>query len=341
LIGLCFALLGTASASIVHWYLLWFVFALVSQLSKGVVWSAAVSSEFRSSRGMALGTILLGSGAGTIAAPLLAGYLINHLGWKFAYVVMGLGWGSIAWIFCYAYFYGRTDRLHGSVGSSPASADPLPGLSLRASLTSMRLLKLAVAALLGYIMIIGVWVHLIPILGEQGISRDRAIWISGLLGLSAMFGQLGSGLLADRLPGHLVFGALACLPVLTFSLLLMHSTSLPAVIVATLVIGLYGGASSQMYPYLTSRYFGLRAFGRIYSVISVVISIATGLGPLLAAYYYDQTRNYDPLLRSGIPVTLACALLIVWLGRYPQEPAFGRRSDGVPGMDGDAAVASA
>ena len=330
LAGGAFALFGTATGSIVQWFGLWIVYSVIAQIPRPLMWSAAVSSEFKASRGVALGIVWAGSGLGGLVAPILAGHLINAFGWRLAYVVMGLGWGSLACVVCYLFFYGRSDRLRLAPGGEQRSAAVLTGVSARAGVTSTTFVKIAVATLLANSLIVGLLVHMIPLLSGTGLARGDATWVAGLAGVAGITGQLICGALADRLPGNRLLAFFLALLVVPCCMLLLPSSSVALRVVPVVLFGMSGGAEPHMLSYLISRYFGVRAFGKIFGALSSVIAVSVGLGPVVAGYIFDRTHSYRVFLLGGIPVAVVAALLILSLRRYPDD--LGKLPESAPAV---------
>lgn len=320
LAGAAFALFGTATGSIVQWFGLWILYSVIAQIPRPLMWSAAVSSEFKVSRGVALGIVWAGGGLGGLVAPILAGHLINAFGWRLAYAVMGLGWGTLVCVVCYLFFYGRSDRLRIAPGGEQRSVAVLTGVSARAGVTSATFVKIAVATLLANSLIVGLLVHMIPLLSGTGLVRGDATWVAGLAGIAGISGQLICGALADRLPGNRLLAFFLALLIVPCCLLLLPSSSAALRVVPVVLFGMSGGAEPHMLSYLISRHFGMRAFGKIFGALSSVIAVSVGLGPVVAGYIFDQTHSYRFFLLGGIPVAAVAALLILSLRAYPDDP---------------------
>ena len=101
-------------------------------------------------------------------------------------------------------------------------------------------------------------------------------------------------------------------------MLMAPSESVLMRILAVIPIALTSGGQVKMLAYMTSRHFGLRAFGSIYGVSSLAISLSAGVGPLLAGFLYDLSKSYYTLLLFSIPVCLVSALVMLWIGGYPK-----------------------
>ena len=54
--------------------------------------------------------------------------------------------------------------------------------------------------------------------------------------------------------------------------------------------------------------------------IGSIIAIAVGLGPFFSGWVFDATGSYDMVMIGGIIVSIAGALLLLSLGRYPDAP---------------------
>jgi MFS family permease len=321
LVGIGFALFGSATGSLVNWLFLWLVFALLSQAAKATVWTAAVSSEFRTGRGLALAVTLAGSGVGNSVAQLSSYYLINWFGWRLAYVIMGLCWGGVVCLACCLFLWGRSDRLRVSGATTKAPAEILSGVTVREGLRSWTFVALAGAAFFGDLLIGAVMMQLVPVLTATGLSRPDAAWIAGTVGISTIVGKLVCGSLVDRMPGKYIAAVVIALPIITCGALLTPSDNPMSRLLPIVALGLSVGGQIHMIPYLATRYFGLRSFGTLFGVIGSVIGISVGLGPFLSGWAFDVTKGYDLVLMAGIPVSVAGALLLLSLGRYPEAPA--------------------
>jgi MFS family permease len=165
-------------------------------------------------------------------------------------------------------------------------------------------------------------VHLIPILSGGGLARDTAVFISATFGLSMLAGNLGFGLIGDRVPAKLLGATVVASPAITCVLLLLSTSSplLPAI--AVTVFGLSCGLQGPAFTYLSTRHYGLRSFGTLRGFTASGLAVATAIAPFIAGLVYDQTGSYDPLLITGIPLLLIAGLLLLTLGPYPKfEPA--------------------
>jgi predicted MFS family arabinose efflux permease len=161
-------------------------------------------------------------------------------------------------------------------------------------------------------------VHLVPLLVSGGLPRAEAAGVAGLYGIAAIIGKLASGSLFDRFPASsllpvLGFGG----PALAYFVMLEASGIAWMAAVAALLLGYCSGAALQAQTYLITRYAGLRNLGAIYGMLSSLMALAVGIGPVIAGRIYDLTGNYAALLAAGIPVSIAAGLAMFRLGPFP------------------------
>jgi predicted MFS family arabinose efflux permease len=311
-----FSLLG---GSIVQWLFIWFLYTLAALLASPLVWCSAVSRAFSTSRGLALAIVLCGTALTVALAPTLTRWLIDGFGWRGGYMGLGIGWGGAVFVLAFLLFRDRRQPATSSSAASPQGDARLPGgLTVKEAVRSLRMNRIALATFLQTTMVMALMVHIVPLLVERGISRVEAVSIVTLLGFAAIGGKLVTGYLVDRVSGSILPMSIFLLPGVAYLLLLTGGDTVPVLSAAVILIGYSSGASLQITTYLTTRYAGMRNFATIFGMISSLMSLAFGIGPLLAGIAYDLAGNYTYLLAAGIPASLLAGLLVCRLGAYPE-----------------------
>jgi MFS family permease len=319
LTGCAISLFATANGSLTGWLLLWVFYSLAAQLILTPVWSSAVASEFEAGRGLALATTLSGSALSATVVPIISTLVIDTFGWRAAYPILGGGLAALLLVVIWLLFYSRRDRLRQSEGTAILPVET--GLSTRQALRSPSFWKLGIAVFVSFSLVMAFSIHMLPILTSAGLTRDKGALIAGSYGLFAVVGKFSYGLLANRFPGQVVAAAMMALPLASCALLLMPSPSTAACLMAICLIGVSSGAQLQLFVYLTTRHFGLLAFGTIFGFISSALTIASGVGPFLAGRLYDMSGDYHLLLAAGIPMSVLASLVMLWVGDYPEVRA--------------------
>lgn len=327
------AMLSNAS-DLRTWWLLWTLLGVGNMLILPTVWTKAINFYFDRSRGIALAIALCGTGIAATFVPTLTNSLVEHYGWRGAYVALGAI--GVVVTFPLAWLLFRTPD--GAAACSRGAARPVPkvrGVSARDGLTQPRFLKLAGATLLFSITICALTTNLVPVLIARGLTPATAAGIAGLLGLGSISGRLIGGFLLDRFDAAKVAAISVVMPVITVLLLLAFPGAGMAAI-ACLILGLAVGTEIDCCAYLAARHFGLKSFGTLFGTMNGLMLFGAGIAPVMANHVYDVTKSYDIVLWVQIPACLGTAVLFLLLGPYPE---LGAPEDPLPTALTDPAVA--
>jgi predicted MFS family arabinose efflux permease len=311
-----------ANGSVKQWIALWLFYSVIGVGINSAVWTTAVSGVFNKARGMALGLALSGIAVAQIVTPPLAQWLIADFGWRNAFIGLALGWGIPVFALCYFYLFDVRDlqkkRMLG-VGADAALLS-IPGLTINEALRSLAVLRIAVSTLIIMVLTIGMIVHLVPVLSSMNIDRQTSAYLASLAGFAAIAGKLISGYLLDKMDAGLISSLTVGSAGVAFALLFLFGNILPVVVVAILILGYSSGSKVQICAYQTSRYVGMKNFGKVYGVMASLIAVGAGLGPYLAGLAYDLGGSYDSYLITGIPLSLLAGALLYRLGPHPEWP---------------------
>ncbi len=324
LTGAIIALYSQANGSFAQWIGLWIAWGLASMLIQSALWSTAVAGVFSKGRGLALGVTMSGTALAQVVAPPLSNWLIESLGWRGAFVSLGLGWGGIALIAAIFFLYDAYDILGRQREASPADASPppvLPGLTVREAWRDWSLWRVAISSFLILTVTIAVVVHQFPILVEAGVSRDRAAWLVSLSGVAGVCGKLITGSLIDRYHARWIGGITLASTAIAYPLMIQGVGGPPLIVIGIMISGYAAGTKIQLCSYLTARYAGMRHYGTIFGAMTSFIALASAVGPLLAGLLHDRFGSYAPLLVGGVVVSLVSGGLIFSLGKYPDWEA--------------------
>jgi len=318
-VPVCYGLLGTTSDNIWVWRALWFVFALSTLLLSPALWTSAIAGFFEKGRGFALACVLAGSGFSSIVMPSLAYYAIEQFGWRLGFAAVGLFWFAITFPLLTLFFTSPRDRNRTAMDRPASQPRAGFGYVLRTVMLSRKFLQVALAGLLIATVVVSIVTSLVPIMSSNGIAREEAAAVAGLLGFTAIVGRLTVGWLLDHVEARFLAVVMLSMPMIAILLLTQLPHSVPAAIAATLIIGLALGAELDLLAYITSRYFDLAHFGTLFATIGGFVTLAGGMGPVLLNFVYDATGSYVPALIGAIPVSLTAALLFLLLGPYPES----------------------
>ncbi|MET0364757.1 MAG: MFS transporter [Sphingobium sp.] len=316
--SLAFAAFSLQTGSLVLWFVTWVAYTLASLSASILVWSSSISSAFRHNRGLALALLLCGNALTQAFAPLASLWLIDAFGWRIGYIALAGGWGGSTLLLAALFF-----RHEGETGAAVPARDQVAptepgGLSVPQALRSLPLYRIALATFLQTTLSAATVVHLIPMLTSLGQTRADAASFVVIFALAAIAGKLLTGWLVDRLDAAWLPSLCYAGPGISFFLLLNGAGSPTLLLTAIAVLGYCSGASLQLTTYLTTCFAGLRNFATIFGIVSTVMALAGGLGPVLGGLVFDYYGGYIPLLTAGMFTACAAGLCVLGLGRYPE-----------------------
>lgn len=314
------------SATLWKLYLFYVLLGIAGSGAAPVPYGKVISNWFDKRRGLALGLTMFGLGFGAIVIPSLAQRLIAMLGWRGAYATIGLLVVVVS-VPVVGLFLKETPEKMGylpdgaTTARSPTTNGPsVEGVAWHDARHDQFFWIMISAFFLVGASVHGCVVHLAPMLTDRGITAERAALVSSLLGGALLIGRVGSGYLLDRFfaprVATLFFGVAA----LGIILLLWSGVPEGIVYVAAFLVGLGMGAEVDIIAYLTSRYFGLRAFGEIYGYAFASYVLAGALGPWLMGLSFDRTGSYHTVLAGFFVATLLAAVAMLRLGPYRYRP---------------------
>jgi MFS family permease len=276
----------------------------------------AVQRWFIKSRGFASGLASSGIGAGTLVVPPLVALFIVHLGWREAYLLLGV----LATIVGVAAalliendprdrgLYPDGDSKAALLQPGPATA-PSAGLSIAAAVKSKRFLGLYAACLFCAFGVFVPFVHLAPYAIDHGMAKSSAVLLVSVIGVGSTVGRFFLGGLADRLGRRLSLlamfvGMAASLPIWALS-----TTFWPLAAFA-FVFGVAYGGWVALLPSVVMDYFGGRNVSGIIGVLYTSAGIGTLIGPSAAGFAFDISHSYTlPIFVSAAGNVIAALIM--------------------------------
>ena len=317
--GLGMAIIATSSDWILRYYASWSLATMLGVGASAIALTRFVAGWFERKRGMALGIMLMGSGLTAFAIPPFVATLIDNFSWRAGYfglsaVILLVGVPVIFLWFKEA--PRKTLERSADASDGPAVSNPgkrSSGFRLAVESPAFWLMSIAFcAATFG---LAGLISSFAPILEDAGYGREQAAALTGLIGLFVMFGRLSVGYLLDYLwaPGltfvALAFGAVTC------GLLTLPVLPVWMVVCAAFCLGLSAGAEWDALSYLTAREFGLKSYGRVYSLLVISVAFVTAVSPPIFGYTFDQQGSYGQALLISMVLMVIGPALLLFLGR--------------------------
>jgi MFS family permease len=315
--------------------LIYALVGLVGAVQTPIPYAAVVAQWFDRQRGLALGIATAGVGLGVVVLPPFLALLINEFGWRHAYFGLGLTVLLLAWL-PVALFVREPPALS-RVAARHTTAnltDALPGTQASQAFRQWEFWALTIAFFLGVMAINGTLTHVIPLLTDRGVSLQQAAVMFSFAGYAIIGGRVLAGWCLDRIWGPYVAICFFVIPMLGIALLASGATGIVPLIGAVLC-GAGIGAEIDLMAFFLSRYFGLKAYGKVYGVMFAVFNIGTGLGPALSGLSFDRFHSYGPVfIVYEVALAITC-LLFLRLGPYSYPAA---KRDNVPIIEEKAAA---
>lgn len=318
-IALACLLAATMHGALWQLYLVYALMALLGAGAGGVGWTTLLAERFSTSRGLALGIGLSGTGLCAIVMPQIATLSLGAWGWRGAYVTLA-GFALVLILpLCAALLPGKRAEV---AATAPAARVEIGALDVTAAIRTWRFWVLGGSTACIYLAVGGAIPNLVPALTDKGIAARDAATVMSVFGGAIVAGRITIGALVDRLWAPAV-ATLVLVPAAIGCVVLATDTRFLSCAVAAVLLGLVTGTELDLIGFLTARYFGLRDFARVYARVYMFVAAAAGVAPLAFGYLFDRTGSYR------IPFTLAAALLVagaaglLMLGRYPDLTAEG------------------
>lgn len=301
-----FALFGLMS-SVWGWYVLAIPLAVGGVFITVIAGPVLINQWFKKSNGLALGVLsAVGGGIGAIAQPVAAG-LIDGLGWRSAYMIVGVV-AIVIVVPIAMLLIKRSPQAHGVLPygaeevtgqDSQQQADSEAGIDLATAKKSTALYAL----MLFFFFITSIAsfsMHIPTYLVNQGFDITFAGNVMGTYMIGILIGSLILGFLVDKLGSKYTAIFAMAAGVIAISLLLFANNSTAII---TFAVGLFGLISSSIgivAPALASTIFGKKAYSEIYSTASLGLAIASIIALPAYGFVYDATGSYTSVLYAII-----------------------------------------
>lgn len=316
-IGALFLTLGLSAASQISmiWQLYLF-FGVVTAIGVNSLsytpHMSVIPKWFIKKRGLASGLVLAGIGLGTMALAPFIQKMIDTVGWRCAFLVLGAI--VLCTVFPLTAIFQRAspqevgqrpdeitrnldDVMCHNTTSSMADANSLHTSKewtlKRALRTKAFWCMFLVLFTNGFVMNMLV-VHQAAYLVDRGYSEVLAATSIGAVGLLGSIGGIFCAFLSDRFGreiGFTIGGAAAFLGVL--HLLLLKDTTSPRILYLFVVFyGLGNGSTSPISAAKTGDLFPGKSLGKILGILSTGFGLGGALGAYSGGHLYDVTGNY-------------------------------------------------
>ena len=261
--------------------------------------SLVISRWFVSRRGMALGMMAMGTSVGGMFMTPVANWIIYNHGWRAAYTVSGImilliGVPIIAFLL-------KPEPLAAGFEPYVDANEPTEegssnwGLSVKEAFSTWAFWQIALVMLIIGVVTSALGAHYVPHLIALDHSPAKAArgWMLVLLVMTVA--KFSFGPIADRW-GARKATAGACVLVAVSIMIGTIATSNLYLIIFAALYGFGVGAPLAVNPILTSDALGMKNFGAIYGILTLISIFGAVVGPVWAGAVYDIKESYLSVL---------------------------------------------
>jgi len=307
---------------------LWLVvgFGLLRFLGQGSMMLGSanlVAHWFSARRGIAMSLMALGFGLSMAVHPKLGHWLIEVVGWREAWVVLGLTTWALMLPVLFLIVHDKPEDLNlrpDNIARTDDGTDApqeLTGPTRDAALRHGSFYILCLCWFGFSSLVTTLHYHQFNILTGQGIDAD---WATNAFTISAITMVLTMPLVGracDSIRTRYVLAAgLAVQATALVTITLVNS--IPLLIIYAMIFGLNNAFTMTLFGYLWPRYFGRKHLGRIQGTGQMVAVIGASLGPLPVSYAFDSLGNPSTtLMMLAIYPVAAAIVAVLFLRTHP------------------------
>ena len=318
----CVACLLTGAAQ--NWWTLMVAFCVLRMLGPGalsLVSSSILPFWFDRRLGTVEGIRSLGHAGSMALIPAVNLWLVNHFGWRGAYLFFGIGIWAVLFPVYWFLFRNRPEdvgqKIDGGWVSPTAGGSPSKAVYHKVSdhdftlSETLRTFAFWVAALgtaaFGLVHT-ALFFCLVPIYQERGLTEVHAATSMMTFAISMAVMQFIGGMLADRMksPPLMAIGlAGTTVGVLTLFFATHPLTAIASSVIMGSTLGIHSGAVQPLW----ARYFGRLHLGKIRGMLTTMCIALSSLGPLIAGTVRDFSGSFDVAMWIFIAIPLPLAIL--------------------------------
>ena len=272
--------------------------------------SLVISNWFDVKRGKALGIVMTGTGLGASVFVPLTKWIVDRWSWRVSYFVMGC---IILLMIPLVLRFVRnrpTDMGLHPDGEEHALANPkqLIGSTVAEAIKTRSFWLIAAMMSLSGFVAMGLGVNLMPYLEvESGHSGMIAAILISTISVFTVIGKIGIGTIADGW-GIRKTVPLAFAIIIAGILLMVGAKAILIAFAFAVVYGLAIGAPLLVNPALTAECFGLKHFGVIFGMLTMLNTVGVALGTKIPSAMYVKTGSYMPVFVLSITLMAIAGL---------------------------------
>ena len=338
-VGAAFGTAAVAFGAVSGFVLLTLGFAALRFFGQGSLMLCAgnlASQWFDRKRGLALSLTFLGFSVSVAVHPPLAQWLTDALGWRMAWVVMGLGTWAILLPLVLLLVFDRPEALglrpDGASGATKRDESSLPAAEPDSAVIGLTLPEARRTGAFWIILasnctfsalVTAMFFHQVSVFEAQGLDAATAASVFSVSAVVMMVTTPLVGMLLDRLPTKPLYAS-ALLSVGAALVAMSFVDDLSSAIVYGVVFGVANAAMHAHFTFVWPRFFGRRHLGSIQGVAQMGAVIGASVGPIPLGLGYDYLGGYGGTLVAQAALPVLCAVGVAFMRAPRLEQAAAR-----------------
>jgi len=287
---------------------------------------STISKWFEKNRGLAMGIASSGAGLGPLIITPCATYLIIRLGWRMAYLIVGICVMLV--VIPLSFFLKkdpyeidcRPDGSRATLQRTDKEEQPMPGayLSMSQVMHTRSFWLFLVVILLFTSNLFLVLAHIIPHATDIGFSAIEAASVLSLVGGVTLIGRILLGSVSDRMSRKSALMVWILLAALAMLWLIWAKTRWMLYVFA-FILGLSWGGMGPTLGAFIGEVFGIVKIGAILGFLEIGFGSGAAIGPAIGGYIFDLRDNYMSGFILGILMNLIAMYLVMHIRRETRE----------------------
>lgn len=276
---------------------------------------------FPDRRGLAIGLVSTGIGAGGIALPLIVGYLIATAGWREACLALAflyLALIPVMWLVIRDTLPGQGDG-HGAGMNTILPASDERSWRTSEILHDRGFPVTAVAIVPPTIAIYGIINNMGPLVDDHGLTPGQLSILLSVIGAANLIGKLIFGGLVDWIDARYLYWVAVAGLATAMAIVLDGAMEMMPMVVASALIGFSAGSFMPLMGAMIGNRFGSQSFGRAMGLLYPFLALSA-IGPVLTGWMRDEFGSYDLVLWLFLAGIVPVALLMMAM---PQRRILG------------------
>lgn len=293
---------------------------IVASMTGQLVYTRVIAENFKLAQGLAL--TIVNCAPAVLAIPIipLLNIMIEQIGWRTSYVVLGG--------FCFVCGLAAILLLPPPLAKVAAEDADEPSHGARkgdyGTIFRSKLFWLIVIAM--FLCLLQTQLHssqMNLMLVDQGLTAQTAANIVSIYAAGTIIGRIACGLALDRFSTPIVTFVSLIIPAIGFFALGTDLNSYAVIACAMFLVGLSVGAETDIISFLVARYFKIRIYNTVQSIMMSVAFLSSAAGALGVSYTLRMYDSFEPFLFAVSGSIVIGSLLFLFMPKSREVEKIG------------------